>query len=133
MRRGRLFISNQCEGYALTETYTKIIQYRVRKDAVAKNADRVRALVAEIEAVQPEGLGYLAFQLDDGAFLHIAFVRALGARDALHDLPAFQAWATALADIRLGEMVFTDCGLIGVSGRNALTPNDGVLDTLEAL
>lgn len=50
-----------------------LVRYRVKPDRVAENEELVRAVYAELADVQPGGLHYATFKLDDGvSFVHLA-------------------------------------------------------------
>jgi hypothetical protein len=50
-----------------------MVRYRVKPEHVARNEELVRAVYAELDRTQPEGLRYATSRLDDGvSFVHIA-------------------------------------------------------------
>jgi hypothetical protein len=50
-----------------------MVRYRVKPDRVDENEELVRAVYAELRAIQPEGLSYATFKLADGVtFVHVA-------------------------------------------------------------
>lgn len=66
-----------------------MIRYRVRRDQVDRNLELLRAAYEELESVQPDGLRWVTFQLEDG----VSFVDLVGGEDSpgvLSQLPAFQ-------------------------------------------
>lgn len=66
-----------------------MIRYRVRRDQVDRNLELLRAAYEELESVQPDGLRWVTFQLEDG----VSFVDLVGGEDppgVLSQLPAFQ-------------------------------------------
>ncbi len=49
-----------------------MVRYAVKPDHVAHNEELVQAVLAELQRVQPAGLRYAAFRLDDGvSFIHL--------------------------------------------------------------
>lgn len=49
-----------------------LVRYTVKADQVAHNEELVRAVFAELDQVQPPGLRYATFRLDDGVtFIHL--------------------------------------------------------------
>jgi hypothetical protein len=51
---------------------TSLIRYQVRPDQIGRNIELLQDFFAQLAAVQPDGIGYSAYQLDDAAsFLHI--------------------------------------------------------------
>jgi hypothetical protein len=70
---------------------TSMVRYRVRDDLVATNATLVRAVYAQLAEVQPGGLRYATFQVEDdpAAFVHVAAVEGEGP-GPLPGLPAFR-------------------------------------------
>lgn len=100
----------------MTQNYTRFISYRVQQTAVDQNTQRVQALLENLQESSPTGLGYLAFRLPDGEFLHVAAVSSDSAREALHTQPAFKAWAAALSEICDDPLQFTDVEVIGGFG-----------------
>jgi len=69
--------------------HVTIVRYRVKQGRTEENADLVRAVYAELAALEPEGFRYATFILpDEVSFLHVAFLED-GAHAPLPDLPAF--------------------------------------------
>ena len=49
-----------------------MLRYKVRPDQAERNEELLRALFAELDEVQPAGLRYAAWKLDDGVtFIHL--------------------------------------------------------------
>jgi hypothetical protein len=56
-------------------TVTKVIRYRTKPECADENERLIRNVFAELADVQPEGLHYASFRLDDGvSFLHVAVI-----------------------------------------------------------
>ncbi len=59
-----------------------IVRYRVRPGFAAENAELVAAVYDELHELEPEGLRYATFALEDGvSFVHVAIT------DEGHDAP----------------------------------------------
>jgi hypothetical protein len=98
------------------QSYTKLIEYRTLPVNAPENRRLVQDLLAAVEVSETNGLGYLAFDLGDGNFLHIASVGSQVAKDSLHGLPSFQDWAKNLTQGLGISPKFTDVGVIGAAG-----------------
>jgi hypothetical protein len=49
-----------------------MVRYRVKPEHVAENEALIRAVYAELEQTEPNGIRYATFKLDDGAtFVHL--------------------------------------------------------------
>lgn len=103
------------------QSYTRLIEYRTPAVNSLDNRRLVQDLLAAIEASETNGLGYMAFDLSDGHFLHIASVGSQVAKDTLHGLPSFQDWAKNLTQVLGISPKFTDVGVIGVAGLGPMT------------
>ena len=93
--------------------YTKLIRYRTRPENAERNVALAADLVADMNHVQPQDLGYAVLRLDQTNFLHIAAVRGAGAREALHALEGFRNWATDLSSRCVFGPDFTDVSVVG--------------------
>lgn len=72
-----------------------MIRYRVKRDGVGRNLELLRAVYEEMEAVQPDGLSYATFQLEDG----VSFVDLVATEDGpkpLSQLEAFRRFRSTL-------------------------------------
>ena len=77
-----------------------MVRYTVKPEAVAENEELVRAVYAELQQTQPEGMRYATLKLDDGvSFVHINFNDG---GNALNELAAFKAFQEKIAE-RLDE------------------------------
>ncbi|MGQ0572644.1 MAG: hypothetical protein ACT4RN_00390 [Pseudonocardia sp.] len=78
-----------------------LIRYRVRRDHLERNLQLLRAAYEELAAVQPAGLRWVTYQLDDElTFLDI--VSGTAPPGQLASLPAFQRFRSTL-DERCAE------------------------------
>ena len=58
-------------------TQATVVRYQTSPEAADENERLIRAVFAELNEEQPEGLRYASFRLDDGvSFLHVAIVDA---------------------------------------------------------
>jgi len=74
-----------------------MVRYTVKPEHAAHNEQLVRAVLAELDAVQPPGLRYAAFKLADG----VTFVHLIGHDSGEHrPAPQLQALRTFHAGIR---------------------------------
>ncbi|HEY1593957.1 MAG TPA: hypothetical protein VGF74_01070 [Thermoleophilaceae bacterium] len=91
---------------------TVMVRYRVRPDRVAENEELVRAVYAELAEIQPDGLQYATFRLDDGVtFVHVA---AHAADDnPLNRVAAFQRFLENIRDRCDEPPAAGDTSLIG--------------------
>jgi len=71
---------------------TRLISYRTRPEAAARNAELVAAVFAELGQAKPEGLRYLTLRLDDDTFIHLVAADTADGSSALTRLAAFQAF-----------------------------------------
>jgi len=72
-----------------------MIQYTVKPDQAAHNEELVRAVFAELDRVQPAGLQYAAFKLDDGvSFVHLIRSDTQG----MPQLPALKAFHVGIRE-----------------------------------
>jgi quinol monooxygenase YgiN len=73
-----------------------MVRYKVKPDRVEENEELVRAVYEELDRVDPGGLRYVTYRLDDGVtFVHLATVE--DGESPLQRLDAFQRFQ---ADIR---------------------------------
>lgn len=67
-----------------------MVRYRIKPEHVAENERLVRAVYDELHRVDPAGLRYATFRLDDGvSFVHLATLEADDGTSPLSDLQAF--------------------------------------------
>ncbi len=94
-----------------------MVRYTVKPDQAAHNEELVQAVFAELRQVQPVGLRYAAYKLDDG----VSFIHLIG-RDTEngHGLPpqleALKAFHAGLRDRCDGAPVRTGLSEIGSFG-----------------
>jgi hypothetical protein len=76
---------------------TRVIRYVTKPESADENARLVRAVFEELGALEPEGVQYNAFRLEDGlTFVHV--VTLTGEGNPLLASQAFQAFSTTVAE-----------------------------------
>lgn len=76
-----------------------MVRYKVKPDQVAKNEELVRAVYDELHRIEPAGLRYATFQLEDGVtFIHLASVETDGDEHPLTGLESFKRFQAGVAD-----------------------------------
>jgi hypothetical protein len=100
----------------ITAMRTVMVRYKVKPHRVAENAELVRAVYEELHRVNPSGLRYATFKLDDGvSFVHIA-VETGREGSPLPQLEAFKEFQQNIRE-RCEEMpVVTELSAVGVFG-----------------
>ena len=75
-----------------------MVRYKVKPDRVAENEELVRAVYDELGRVEPEGLRYATFRLEDGvSFVHLA-IQTEDGPTPLAKLDAFQRFQANIRD-----------------------------------
>jgi hypothetical protein len=75
-----------------------IVRYTVKPDRVADNERLVREVYEELHRVEPAGIRYATFLLDDGVtFVHIASVETDDGHNPLEGLAGFQEFQRDLS------------------------------------
>ena len=68
-----------------------MVRYRVKPDQVARNEELVRSVYAALHELEPEGLRYATFKLDDGVtFVHVATTDGESPLPGLKEFQQFQ-------------------------------------------
>jgi hypothetical protein len=74
-----------------------LVRYKVKPDRVAENEALVRDVYEELNRVDPGGIRYGTFKLDDGVtFVHIAATDT--ERNPLSEIAAFQRFQEGIGD-----------------------------------
>jgi hypothetical protein len=90
-----------------------MVRYKVKPDRVAENEQLVRAVYDELGHVEPEGLRYATFRLEDGvSFVHLA-IQTEDGPTPLAKLDAFQRFQANIRDRCDEPPAVTDVSLIG--------------------
>jgi len=77
--------------------HQRIIRYRVKPGQADANAELARAVYAELHQINPDGLSYATFQLDDQlSFVHV--VRSLHNPNPLLAVRAFGEFQAGIAE-----------------------------------
>ncbi|MCW3065052.1 MAG: hypothetical protein JWN32_2224 [Solirubrobacterales bacterium] len=75
-----------------------MVRYRVKPEHVAENEELVRAVYEELHRLQPDGLRYGTFRLEDGvSFMHFAVETGDGP-SPLAGLPAFRRFRAGVRE-----------------------------------
>ena len=75
------------------------VRYTVQPEYVDHNKENIRKVMEEVRSLNPEGLKYATFQLDDKAtFIHIAMFEEHESRKILGTLKSFQTFQKELKD-----------------------------------
>jgi hypothetical protein len=76
-----------------------MVRYKVKPDRAAENEELVRAVYDELRRIEPAGLRYATFQLDDGvSFLHLASIETEDGSSPLSKLKAFNEFQKDIRD-----------------------------------
>jgi hypothetical protein len=76
-------------------TRAVVVRYRTRPDSANDNERLINAVFQQLTAVQPGGIRYSAFRLDDTTFVHVAVFDS--DQNPLELLPAFQTFTSGIA------------------------------------
>ncbi len=89
-----------------------MIRYKVKRDQVERNLELLRAVYQELGSIQPEGLRWTTFQLED----EVSFVEFVEGPDLPEPLPQLEAFRRyrATLDERCDELpVMTELHEVG--------------------
>jgi quinol monooxygenase YgiN len=76
-----------------------MVRYRVRPDQAAANEELVRAVYDELGSVDPGGLRYATFVLEDGVtFVHVAQIESDDGRNPVTELPTFRRFVETVRE-----------------------------------
>jgi len=75
---------------------TVVVRYRTRPEFTDENARLVEAVFAELAAVDPGGVKYATFRLEDNTFVHVAEVET--DPNPLGSIAAFAEFQKNIAD-----------------------------------
>jgi hypothetical protein len=91
-----------------------MVRYKVKPERVAENEQLVRAVYDELHRLEPAGLRYATFKLDDGvSFIHLAVTEAESKGSPLSKLKAFQEFQKNIDDRTEEGPVVTELDQIG--------------------
>jgi hypothetical protein len=89
-----------------------LVRYKVKPEQVERNEQLVRAVYEELHRMDPPGLRYATFRLEDGVtFVHIAETE--GARNPLPRLDAFKEFQRDIEERCDEPPVVTELSEIG--------------------
>jgi hypothetical protein len=75
------------------------VRYTVKPEYVDHNKENIRKVMEEVRSLNPEGLKYSTFQLEDKVtFIHIAMFDDTDSRKILGTLESFQKFQKELKD-----------------------------------
>lgn len=80
-------------------TTTTVVRYRVHPREADRNAELVQAVFSELQELEPVGIAYTSYRLEDGTFVHVAEEDSPG---RLREIAAFRAFREHL-DARCEE------------------------------
>ncbi len=77
-----------------------IVRYQTKPDRADENQALVEKVFEDLDQRRPTGFTYQVFRLEDGvSFVHVVTEHDdVAERDALSDVPAFQAFTAGIAD-----------------------------------
>jgi hypothetical protein len=91
-----------------------MVRYKVKPDRVQENERLVRAVYDELRRVEPAGLRYATYKLDDGvSFVHLAETEGDEESSPLQQLTAFQEFRRNLGDRTDEGPVVTELDQVG--------------------
>jgi hypothetical protein len=91
-----------------------MVRYKVKADQVASNEKLVRAVYEELHRVNPAGLRYATFKLDDGvSFVHLSVTDGEDGTSPLLALEAFKRFQEHIGDRCQERPVVTPIDEIG--------------------
>jgi len=91
-----------------------IVQYTVKPDQAAHNEELVQAVFAELHRVQPAGLRYATFKLDDDvSFIHLVCSETTHGQSPLPQLQALRAFHAGIRERCVQGPVRTELSEIG--------------------
>jgi hypothetical protein len=89
-----------------------VVQYRTRPDAAERNQQLMERVFKDLRALQPRGLRYMAFRLEDGVgFLHVTILD--GDDDPLAESAAFQRFQEGTAERLVGTPEIRSMTIVG--------------------
>jgi hypothetical protein len=87
------------QGQAMEDKMNRrLIRYKTKPELVAKNAELVSAVFAELKAANPDGIRYLTLRLEDDTFVHLVETTTEDGASGLTKLAAFQAFQSGVRD-----------------------------------
>jgi hypothetical protein len=92
-----------------------VVQYETRPDVAERNQQLIERVFEELRALQPRGLRYMAFRLEDGVgFVHVAIFDGDG--DPLAESAAFRRFQEGTAERLVGPPDIKSMTIIGSYG-----------------
>ena len=75
-----------------------LVRYRTKPEQAQENAHLIGKVFQELQAKSPDGVRYLALQLDDGTFVHFVMTETADGSSPLLALAAFQAFLSGIKE-----------------------------------
>ena len=75
-----------------------VIRDKAKPEAAERNVELVKAVFAELQASQPDGVRYLTLRLEDDSFVHIVETAAEDGSSPIPKLKAFQQFQDGIRD-----------------------------------
>jgi hypothetical protein len=69
-----------------------LVRYRTKPERAEENQRLIENVFQELRTKSPDGVRYMALQLDDGTFVHFVTVESADGANPLAALEAFQAF-----------------------------------------
>jgi hypothetical protein len=92
-----------------------VVQYQTRPDAAERNQQLIERVFEELRGIQPGGLRYMAFRLEDGVgFVHVAIFD--GDEDPLAESAAFRRFQEGTAERLVGPPEIRSMTIVGSYG-----------------
>ena len=92
-----------------------VVQYETRPDAAERNQQLIECVFEELRGIQPGGLRYMAFRLEDGVgFVHVAIFDGYG--DPLAESAGFRRFQEGTAERLVGPSDVKSMTIIGSYG-----------------
>jgi len=76
-----------------------VVRYQAKPERAEENQRLIEAVFAQLDEREPKGFAYKVFRLEDGvSFIHVVTEHDVDEPDSLQEVPAFQAFVSAIAD-----------------------------------
>jgi hypothetical protein len=91
---------------------TKVVRYTTKPEHAEENERLIRKVFAELAELEPDGIRYAAFRLDDGvSFVHVAVLE--GDQNPLARSVAFGQFQSAIGERCAEGPVAADAAVVG--------------------
>jgi hypothetical protein len=89
-----------------------VIRYGVKDESLAENRALIARVFAELDRSAPQGLRYLALELEGGEFVHVVGTDEQGT-SPLTKLASFKAFTESHAERRSTAVMRSPAGIVG--------------------